>query len=55
MMSIFTLWVLDLLEKREGRAIEIHEYQSLSTPPYARFKNFSKNLLTNSQVEEFFK
>lgn len=32
-------------KKKEGRAIEIHEYQSLSTPPYAHFKNFTKKIV----------
>jgi hypothetical protein len=32
-------------KKKEGRAIEIHEYQSLSTPPYAHFKNFAKKIV----------
>lgn len=34
-------------EKKKGRAKEIHEYQSLSTPPYAKLKNFGKKLINN--------
>lgn len=34
-------------EKNKGRAKEIHEYQSLSTPPYAKLKNFGKKLINN--------
>ena len=34
-------------EKKEGRAKEIHEYQSLSTPPYAKLKNFGKKIINN--------
>lgn len=34
-------------EKKKGRAKEIHEYQSLSTPPYSKLKNFGKKLMNN--------
>lgn len=34
-------------KKKEGRAKEIHEYQSLSTPPYAKLKNFGKKIINN--------
>ena len=34
-------------KKKEGRAKEIHEYQSLSTPPYAKLKNFGKKTINN--------
>ncbi len=41
-VNIYFMGVRPFWKKKEGRAIEIHEYQSLSTPPYAHFKNFAK-------------
>ncbi|EXB32978.1 MULTISPECIES: glycosyltransferase family protein [Acinetobacter] len=41
-INIFFMGIRPFWKKNEGRAIEIHEYQSLSTPPYAHFKNFAK-------------
>lgn len=41
-LNIYFMGIRPFWKKKEGRAIEIHEYQSLSTPPYAHFKNFAK-------------
>lgn len=46
-INIYFTGLRPFWEKRKGRAKEVHEYQSLSTPPYAKLKNFSKNLLNN--------
>lgn len=44
-INIFFMGIRPFWKKEEGRAIEIHEYQSLSTPPYAKLKNLSKRIL----------
>lgn len=44
-VNIYFMGVRPFWEKKEGRAIQIHEYQSLSTPPYAQFKNFAKKIV----------
>lgn len=44
-VNIYFMGVRPFWKKKEGRAIEIHEYQSLSTPPYAQFKNFAKKIM----------
>lgn len=44
-VNIYFMGVRPFWKKKEGRAVEIHEYQSLSTPPYAQFKNFAKKIV----------
>lgn len=44
-LNIYFMGNRPFWKKKEGRAIEIHEYQSLSTPPYAHFKNFTKKIV----------
>ena len=44
-VNIYFMGTRPFWKKKEGRAIEIHEYQSLSTPPYAQFKNFAKKIV----------
>lgn len=44
-VNIYFMGTRPFWKKKEGRAIEIHEYQSLSTPPYALFKNFAKKIV----------
>lgn len=44
-VNIYFMGTRPFWGKKEGRAIEIHEYQSLSTPPYAQFKNFAKKIV----------
>lgn len=53
-VNIYFMGTRPFWKKREGRAIEIHEYQSLSTPPYARFKNFSKKLVNKKPSGRIF-
>lgn len=44
-INIYFMGTRPFWKKREGCGIEIHEYQSLSTPPYAHFKNFTKKIV----------
>lgn len=44
-INIYFLGVRPFWKICRGRAKEVHEYQSLSTPPYAKLKNLSKKLL----------
>lgn len=44
-VNIYFMGTRPFWKKKEGSAIEIHEYQSLSTPPYAYFKNFTKKFM----------
>ena len=53
-INIYFMGTRPFWKKKEGRAIEIHEYQSLSTPPYARFKNFSKKLVNKQPSGRIF-
>lgn len=46
-VNIYIMGLRTFLRRKKGKAKEIHEYQSLSTPPCARLKNFSKKLLNN--------
>lgn len=41
-------------EKKKGIAKEIHEYQSLSTPPYPHFKNLIKNIVNKKPEGRIF-
>lgn len=41
-------------KSNKGRALEIHEYQSLSTPPYAKLKNYSKKIINKKPVGRIF-
>lgn len=44
-INLYIMGLKPFWEKKKGRAKEIHEYQSLSTPSYAKLKNLSKKLL----------
>lgn len=44
-VNIYFMGIRPFWKKKDVRAIEIHEYQSLSTPPYAHFKNFAKKIV----------
>lgn len=44
-INIYFMGMRPLWKKYIGKAVEIHEYQSLSTPPYAKIKNFSKKII----------
>lgn len=53
-VNIYFMGTRPFWKKREGRAIEIHEYQSLSTPPYARLKNFAKKIVNKKPSGRIF-
>ncbi|ENX26488.1 MULTISPECIES: glycosyltransferase family protein [Acinetobacter] len=53
-LNIYFMGMRPFWKKKQGRAIEIHEYQSLSTPPHARFKNFSKKLVNKQPSGRIF-
>ena len=53
-INIFFMGTRPFWKKNEGRAIEIHEYQSLSTPPYAKLKNLSKKIINKRPVGRIF-
>lgn len=44
-VNIYFMGSRPFWKKNGGRAKEIHEYQSLSTPPYAKVKNYAKKLI----------
>lgn len=44
-VNIYFMGTRPFWKKNEGRAIEVHEYQSLSTPPHAQFKNLAKKIV----------
>lgn len=44
-INIYFMGMRPFWNKYTGRAIEIHEYQSLSTPPYAKIKNHMKAMI----------
>lgn len=44
-INIYFMGTRPFWNKNEGRALEIHEYQSLSTPPHAQFKNLAKKIV----------
>lgn len=46
-INIYFMGTRPFWNKKNGTAKEIHEYQSLSTPPYARFKNLFKKTINS--------
>lgn len=44
-VNIYFMGTRPFWKKAECRAIEIHEYHSLSIPPYAKLKDFSKKII----------
>ena len=44
-INIYFMGLRPFFGKKDGRALEIHEYQSLSTPPYAKVKDFFKKII----------
>lgn len=46
-VNIYFMGMRPLWEKSNGKAKEIHEYQSISTPPYPRLKNFVKKIINS--------
>jgi len=53
-VNIYFMGTRPFWKKEKGRAIEIHEYQSLSTPPYARLKNFAKKIVNKQPSGRIF-
>lgn len=48
-MGLYPFW-----RRSEGKAIQIHEYQSLSTPPFANVKNFTKKIINKKPSGRIF-
>lgn len=44
-INIYFMGMRSFFQKNEGIAKEVHEYQSLSTPPYAGIKNIAKRIV----------
>lgn len=53
-INIYFMGIRPFWKKKVGRAIEIHEYQSLSTPPYAHLKNFAKKIVNKKPSGRIF-
>lgn len=53
-INIFFMGTRPFWKKNEGHAIEIHEYHSLSTPPYAKLRNFSKKIINKKPAGRIF-
>lgn len=53
-INIYFMGTRCFWRKEKRRAIEIHEYQSLSTPPYARLKNFTKKIINKKPSGRIF-
>lgn len=53
-INIYFMGARPFWKKSNGRAKEIHEYQSLSTPPYARFKNYAKKIVNTKPSGRIF-
>lgn len=46
-INIFFMGTRPFWKKAQGKAIEIHEYHSLSIPPYAKLKDFTKKIINS--------
>lgn len=53
-LNIYFMGMRPFWKKKQGTAIEIHEYQSLSTPPYAKSKNLSKKIINRKPAGRIF-
>lgn len=53
-LNIYFLGIRPFWKEYNGRAKEVHEYQSLSTPPYAHLKNFTKKIINRKPVGRIF-
>lgn len=53
-INIYFMGSRPFWKKKEGKALEIHEYQSLSTPPYARLKNYTKKIINRKPSGRIF-
>lgn len=53
-INIYFMGIRSSLNTKKGRAKEIHEYQSLSTPPYAKVKNLLKTIVNKPPAGRIF-
>lgn len=53
-INIYFMGLRPFWKKAQGRAVEIHEYQSLSTPPYAKIKDYVKKMVNQKPVGRIF-
>lgn len=53
-INIYFMGIRPFWKKKQGNAIEIHEYQSLSTPSYAHLKNFTKKIVNRKPEGRIF-
>lgn len=53
-INIYFMGVRPFWQKKQGRAFEIHEYQSLSTPPYAKAKDLVKKVVNKKPSGRIF-
>lgn len=53
-INIYFMGFRPFWKKKIGRAVEIHEYQSLSTPPYPQVKNYLKKAINSKPVGRIF-
>lgn len=53
-INIYFMGIRPVWQKRKGNAIEIHEYQSLSVPPYAKIKNNFKKVVNKKPSGRIF-
>lgn len=53
-LNIYFMGTRPFWKKKQGTAIEIHEYQSLSTPPYANVKNLIKKTINRKPQGRIF-
>lgn len=53
-VNIYFMGMRPFWQKKQGGAIEIHEYQSLSTPPYAKIKNYFKKTINSKPSGRIF-
>lgn len=53
-INIYFMGTCPFWKKKEGRSVDIHEYQSLSTPPYANLKNFIKKTINKKPKGRIF-
>ncbi|WP_252720841.1 glycosyl transferase [Acinetobacter variabilis] len=53
-VNIYFMGMRPFWKKYKGKAIEIHEYQSLSTPPYPHVKNYLKKVINKKPSGRIF-
>ena len=53
-LNIYFMGIRPFWKRERGRALEIHEYQSLSTPPYSKFKDGLKGVINKKPAGRIF-